>query len=86
MRAAKVERALEVEARRYEDARYAVAHLASPESITARADRLGLVAGTGTLRYAQTMTFTTLVLSQLYNVLNARSADASAFDGLFKKK
>ncbi|KMO37061.1 haloacid dehalogenase [Methylobacterium variabile] len=46
----------------------------------------GLVAGTGTLRYAQTMTFTTLVLSQLYNVLNARSADASAFDGLFRNR
>ncbi len=46
MRAGRVDRALDVEAQRYEDARYAVAHLTSPESVTARARRLGLVAGT----------------------------------------
>ena len=33
----------------------------------------GLVAGTGDLRYAQTMAFTTLMLFQLFNVFNARS-------------
>ncbi|AWB24034.1 cation-translocating P-type ATPase [Methylobacterium currus] len=46
----------------------------------------GLVAGSGTLAYAQTMTFTTLVLCQLFNVFNARSAEASAADGLFKNR
>ncbi|MFH6782035.1 MULTISPECIES: cation-translocating P-type ATPase [Methylobacterium] len=43
----------------------------------------GLVEGTGTPAYARTMTFTTLVLCQLFNVLNARSGEASALDGLF---
>ena len=43
----------------------------------------GLVAGTGTLRHAQTMAFTTLMLFQLFNVFNARSDRASAFSGLF---
>src|SRR6185369_13519926 len=33
----------------------------------------GLVHGTGSLRYAQTMAFTTLILFQLFNVFNARS-------------
>lgn len=45
MRTGTVERALAVEARRYEDARFEVARLASPESITARAARLGLIVG-----------------------------------------
>ncbi|WP_425452584.1 cation-translocating P-type ATPase [Methylobacterium radiodurans] len=40
----------------------------------------------GTLAYAQTMTFTTLVLSQLFNALNARSGRASAFVGLFRNR
>jgi Ca2+-transporting ATPase len=44
----------------------------------------GLVAGTGSLRYAQTMTFTTLMLFQLFNVFNARSDDRSAFRGFFE--
>jgi Ca2+-transporting ATPase len=44
----------------------------------------GLVAGSGTMRYAQTMTFTTLMLFQLFNVFNARSDERSAFDGLFR--
>jgi len=43
----------------------------------------GLVQGTGTLRYAQTMAFNTLVLAQLFNVLNARSDEHSAFARLF---
>ena len=43
----------------------------------------GLIEGTGTLRYGQTMAFTTLVLFQLFNVFNARSDDRSAFEGAF---
>jgi P-type Ca2+ transporter type 2C len=43
----------------------------------------GFVEGTGNLRYAQTMTFTTLMLFQIFNVLNARSDDRSAFVHLF---
>ncbi len=39
----------------------------------------GFIAGTGNLRYAQTMAFTTLMLAQLFNVLNARSDERSAF-------
>jgi Ca2+-transporting ATPase len=39
----------------------------------------GLVEGAGTLRYAQTMAFTTLVLFQMFNVMNARSEERSAF-------
>jgi Ca2+-transporting ATPase len=44
----------------------------------------GMVEGSGNLRYAQTMAFTTLMLMQLFNVLNARSDDGSAFNGIFK--
>lgn len=44
----------------------------------------GLVKGSGTMRYAQTMAFTTLVLAQLFNVFNARSDERSAFHGLFE--
>jgi P-type Ca2+ transporter type 2C len=43
----------------------------------------GLVDGSGGVRYAQTMAFTTLMLFQAFNVLNARSDDVSAFVGLF---
>jgi Ca2+-transporting ATPase len=43
----------------------------------------GFVEGMGSLRYAQTMAFTTLMLFQLFNVFNARSDSASAFAGLF---
>ena len=43
----------------------------------------GFVAGAGDLRYAQTMTFTTLMLFQIFNVVNARSDEKSAFVGLF---
>lgn len=46
----------------------------------------GLIAGQGTLHYAQTMTFTTLVLAQLFNVFNARSDVTSAFHALFTNK
>jgi len=43
----------------------------------------GLIAGSGDLRYGQTMAFTTLTLFQLFNVFNARSDERSAFSGLF---
>jgi Ca2+-transporting ATPase len=43
----------------------------------------GFVEGAGDLRYAQTMAFTTLMLCQIVNVVNARSDDRSAFVGLF---
>jgi Ca2+-transporting ATPase len=43
----------------------------------------GFVEGTGNLRYAQTMAFTTLMLFQIFNVLNARSDERSAFVHLF---
>ena len=43
----------------------------------------GLVRGTNSLRYAQTMAFTTLVLAQLVNVFNARAEKQTAFVGLF---
>jgi Ca2+-transporting ATPase len=43
----------------------------------------GLIPGSGDLRYAQTMAFTTLVLAQLINVFNARSDESSAFVSLF---
>jgi Ca2+-transporting ATPase len=44
----------------------------------------GLIAGSGSLRYAQTMAFTTLMLFQIFNVFNARSDWTSAFRGLFR--
>ena len=44
----------------------------------------GLIAGSGDMRYAQTMAFTTLMLFQLFNVFNARSDEQSAFIGLFR--
>jgi Ca2+-transporting ATPase len=46
----------------------------------------GFVAGTGDLRYAQTMAFTTLMLFQIFNVINARSDDRSAFVRLFTNR
>jgi P-type Ca2+ transporter type 2C len=42
----------------------------------------GLIEGSGDLSYARTMAFTTLMLFQLFNVLNARSDEQSAFQGL----
>jgi Ca2+-transporting ATPase len=44
----------------------------------------GLIEGMGTMRYAQTMAFTTLTMFQLFNVFNARSDTDSAFRGLFR--
>ncbi|HEX5776842.1 MAG TPA: cation transporting ATPase C-terminal domain-containing protein, partial [Caulobacteraceae bacterium] len=44
----------------------------------------GLIEGSGSLGYAQTMAFTTLMMFQLFNVINARSDERSAFDGLFQ--
>jgi len=46
----------------------------------------GLVSGSGDLRYAQTMAFTTLMLCQLFNVFNARSDTTSAFTRLFTNR
>ncbi|MBN9132105.1 MAG: cation-translocating P-type ATPase [Nitrosospira multiformis] len=46
----------------------------------------GFIEGSGGMRYAQTMAFTTLVLFSLFNVLNARSDDQSAFIGLFSNR
>jgi Ca2+-transporting ATPase len=43
----------------------------------------GFVEGSGDLRHAQTMAFTTLVLFQSFNVFNARSDERSAFRGVF---
>ena len=43
----------------------------------------GLIEGSGNLRYGQTMVFTTLMLFQMFNVLNSRSDERSAFQGLF---
>jgi P-type Ca2+ transporter type 2C len=44
----------------------------------------GLIEGTGTTPFAQTMAFTTPIMFQLFNVFNARSDERSAFEGLFK--
>ena len=46
----------------------------------------GLISGSGDLRYAQTMAFTTLMLFQLFNVFNARSDATSAFTRLFTNR
>ena len=43
----------------------------------------GFIEGAGTLRYAQTMAFTTLVLFSLFTVFSSRSDERSAFEGLF---
>ena len=43
----------------------------------------GFVEGRGDLPYAQTMAFTTLMLFQMFNVVNARSDEQSAFVHLF---
>jgi Ca2+-transporting ATPase len=46
----------------------------------------GLIAGSGDMRYAQTMAFTTLVFFSLFTVFNARSDERSAFEGMFANK
>ncbi len=43
----------------------------------------GLIEGTGNIRYAQTMAFTTIVFFSLFTVFTARSEERSAFVGLF---
>ena len=45
--------------------------------------RAGLIEGSGSLRYAQTMAFTTLVFFSLFTVFNSRSDTESAFRRLF---
>lgn len=44
----------------------------------------GLIAGSGSMEYGRTMAFTTLVMFQAFNVLNARSDTRSAFSQLFR--
>ena len=44
----------------------------------------GLIEGSGDMRYAQTMAFTTLMMFQIFNVFNARSDEQSAFSGILK--
>lgn len=47
----------------------------------------GFIPGTsGSMHYAQTMAFTTLVFFQLFNAFNSRSDELSAFTGLFRNK
>ena len=46
----------------------------------------GLLEGSGNMRYAQTMAFTTLVFFSLFTVFNARSDEQSAFIGMFSNK
>ena len=46
----------------------------------------GMVEGSGDLPYAQTMAFTTLMLFQIFNVVNARSDERSAFTRLFTNR
>lgn len=46
----------------------------------------GFVAGSGSLSYAQTLAFTTLMFSQLFNVFNSRSDETSAFVRLFSNR
>jgi Ca2+-transporting ATPase len=46
----------------------------------------GMIEGTGSQQYGQTMAFTTLMLFQIFNVVNARSDEDSAFAHLFTNK
>ena len=46
----------------------------------------GLIEGSGDLRHAQTMAFTTLTMFQVFNVFNARSDERSAFDGMLANR
>jgi len=46
----------------------------------------GLIPGSGSLRYAQTMAFTTMVLFSIFTVFNARSDERSAFADLWSNK
>ena len=46
----------------------------------------GLIKGSGSMCYAQTMAFTTMVFFSIFTVFNARSDERSAFAGLFSNK
>jgi len=46
----------------------------------------GLIEGSGDMRYAHTMAFTTLVFFSLFTVFNARSDTQSAFTSLFANR
>jgi Ca2+-transporting ATPase len=46
----------------------------------------GFIEGSGELAYGQTMAFTTLMLFQIFNVVNARSDEQSAFTHLFTNR
>jgi Ca2+-transporting ATPase len=46
----------------------------------------GLIEGSGDMRYAHTMAFTTLVFFSLFTVFNARSDEQSAFSGMFSNQ
>jgi len=46
----------------------------------------GIIEGSGNMRHAQTMAFTTLMLFQTFNVFNARSDERSAFAELFTNR
>jgi Ca2+-transporting ATPase len=46
----------------------------------------GFIEGSGDLRYAQTMGFTTLVFFSMFTVFNARSDEKSAFEQLFSNR
>jgi Ca2+-transporting ATPase len=43
----------------------------------------GFIAGSGEVRYGQTIAFTTLMMFQVFNVFNARSDERSVFSHLF---
>ena len=46
----------------------------------------GFIDGSGSVRHAQSLAFTTLVLTQLFNVLASRSEERSAFSQLFTNR
>lgn len=46
----------------------------------------GMIEGSATLAYGQTMAFTTPLPFQLFNIFNARSDDRSAFHGRFTNR
>ena len=46
----------------------------------------GFIEGSGSMRFAQTMAFNTLVLFSLFTVFNARSDERSAFIGMFSNR
>ena len=67
-----------------------VHHNASPQATPFMTPKNLLVGnspeGSGTMRYAQTMAFTTLVFFSLFTVFNARSDERSASIGMFSNK